>query len=376
VKKNLAIVITRLEMGGAQKIVLSLYKKLDRTKFNVYLITGKSGYFVKELANIKDDSVQLWNEIKHPISPITDLKAIFKMTKFFIEKKIDIVNTHCSKAGAIGRLAAKLAGINNVIYTVHGFSFHPYQNPISHFIYLLIEKILAWYTKIFIAVGQDIKQYGISKRIGNDYQYRVIPAAIDTELFMKKRNVRNEFLLSYGLKPDCFTVGMIGNMKKQKNAEEFVEIACLACNEDKNIQFILAGNGNPQKEEKLKRKIISVELEKRIKLIGWADKPEEFLASIDVFILTSRWEGLPCTIMQSYCTGIPFVATDIPGNSELQKYTGTGSLYEPGNILSAKNEIFRIRMNKFEPLKNIVEEFDENRMIEKYESEFDELFTN
>lgn len=368
-KKNLAIVITRLEMGGAQKIVLSLYNKLDRKKFNVFLIVGKGGILEQEVINIADNTVQLWKEIKHPISLFNDFRAIIKMAKFFRKHKIDVVNTHCSKAGAVGRLAAKFADIKNVYHTVHIFSFHTYQNPFSHLMYIIIEKVLTRYTKKFIAVGQDVKQYGISKRIGKHDQYSVIPAAVDTGIFIKKRNVRNEFLKAYGLHPQNFTVGMIGNMKKQKNSEEFVEIACLSCTDDKNIQFIFAGGGNGYKEEKLKRKIISSGFEKRIKLVGWIDKPEDFLASIDVFLLTSLWEGLPCSLIQTYCTGIPFVATDICGNSEFHKLTGAGSLYSPGDINSAKDKIYRMKGKKIEPLKNISEEFDEKRMIESYERE-------
>ena len=356
-------------MGGAQKIVLSLFNKLDRKKFNIFLISGKGGELEKEVINIADNTVQLWEEIKHPISLFNDFRAIIKMAKFFREQKIDVVNTHCSKAGAVGRLAAKLADLRNVYHTVHIFSFHAYQNPFLHLIYILIEKILTRYTKKFIAVGHDVKQYGLSKRIGKHYQYSVIPAAVDTGIFIKKRNIRNEYLKAYGLKSENFTVGMIGNMKKQKNSEEFVEIACLACTDDKNIQFIFAGGGNVYREEKLKRKIFSSGFEKRIKLVGWIDESSDFLASIDVFLLTSLWEGLPCSLIQTYCAGIPFVATDIFGNSEFHKLTGAGSLYSPGDINSAKYKIYRMKGKKIEPLKNIIEKFDEKRMIESYEQE-------
>jgi glycosyltransferase involved in cell wall biosynthesis len=357
-------------MGGAQKIVLSLFNKIDRKNFNVYLIAGKGAYLDNEALNIKDGTVQLWEEIKHPISPTNDIRAIIKMAKYFREKKIDIVNTHCSKAGVIGRLAAKLNGINDVFHTVHLFPFHAFQNAFVHNLYVFIERVVTHYTKKIIAVGQDIKQYGIRSSVGKESQYTIIQASVDTERFVKKRNVRDQFLESLGLLPDNFTVGMVGNMKKQKNPEEFIEIACLSCAEDKNIQFILAGGGNVKKERKLKRKINSAGFEERIKLLGWIDNPEELFSSIDVFVLTSLWEGLPCTLLQSYCAGIPFVATDINGNSEVKKLTGVGSLYNNGDIVSAKNAIFRMRGKKFSPSKSIVSEFDESLMIKNYESLF------
>ena len=106
---NIAIVITRLDLGGAQKVALYLAKYLDKKKFNVHLIAGSGGYLDKEAITQKNGAVyQLWPEIKHPISPINDFKAVLKLKKYFVENKIDIVHTHSSKAGIIGRLAARL----------------------------------------------------------------------------------------------------------------------------------------------------------------------------------------------------------------------------------------------------------------------------
>lgn len=367
-KKNVVIIITRLDLGGAQKVALSLFEKLDRKKFNVTLIAGKGGILDNEVKGIK--GVLLWEEIKHPISPFYDLKAVLKLAKFIRENRTDIVNTHSSKAGILGRLAAALSGIKNVFHTVHGFSFHENQNPAAHFFYLMIERIVEPFTKKYIAVGNDVKNYGIKKGVGSENNYTVIRAAVNTSLFAEKRNVRKEFLEKFGLNPKKITVGMIGNLKKQKNPEEFVRIANLACFKDKNIQFIFAGGGGKKQTEKINKLIKEFGISERVKLAGWVEKPEEFMSSIDVFLLTSLWEGLPCTLVQAYCAGVPCVATDIAGNSEFLNYTDGGKLYPKGDIKAAVEYILKIKKRKIIPSKKILSEFDEKNMVKQYEKVF------
>ena len=162
-KKHIAIVITRLDLGGAQKIALYLAEKLDRKKFEVFLIAGAGGYLDSQAAKLKGVKIILMPELKHPISLFDDMKAVSTLTKFFTDNKIDIVHTHSSKAGIIGRLAAKFAGVKNVIHTVHGFSFHEYQNPVIHAMYVVLEKLAAPWTNTLVAVGQDVIKYGLKK---------------------------------------------------------------------------------------------------------------------------------------------------------------------------------------------------------------------
>jgi len=377
-KKNIAIVVTRLDLGGAQKVALALFEKLDRKKFNVHLIAGKGGLLDKQIADYGlraagskyGANIQLWDEIKHPISPLNDIKASLKLAGYFRENKIEIVNTHSSKAGILGRLAAGLAGIKDVYHTVHGFSFHENQNPFTHSLYRITEWAFAPYTKKFIAVGRDVIAYGTEKGVGQSAQYALIRAAVDTAFFRKKRKVRADFLKKYGLIPGNFTVGMIGNLKKQKNPEEFVKIAALACAADRKIQFILAGGGNEKDHGRISGLIRRFEIGSRVKLAGWINNPGDFMSSIDVFLLTSLWEGLPCTLVQAYCAGIPSVATDIPGNSEFVKLAASGVLYAPGNPREAVLRIMELKNKTIRPSAGLLAEFDEKRMVKQYEQEF------
>lgn len=367
-KTNIAIVITRLDLGGAQKIALYLAENLDKKKFNVHLIAGKGGDLDIEALKLikKDVIVNLFNEIVHPINLFYDSIAIFKLKDYFVKNKIDIVHTHSSKAGIVGRKAAYLAGVKKIIHTVHGFPFHKYQNFFIHFIYVLIEKIFAFITDKLIAVGYDVMKYGLSKGVGNREKYGVIRPGVEINLFKKQKVNRKEYLAKYGLNPKLFTVGMIGNCKKQKNPEGFIEIAKKVLNENKDIQFVFAGGGKDL--NKYKKIIKNQNLSNKIKFIGWIEEPEKFLKSIDLFLLTSLWEGLPCTLVQAVCAGKTCVATDIDGNREFMQQIGLHDyLFEPFDYYKAKEIIIKIKnKGQRKPKTSKLYEYDLKYTLNRY----------
>ncbi len=368
-KVNIAIVITRLELGGAQQVALYLARHLDRKKFNVHLIAGRGGMLDEKTGKepkAQIPRVELWDEIVHPIRPDKDLAAYRKLKKYFIENKIDVVNTHSSKAGLLGRLAARAAGVKKTVHTVHGFPFHKYQNPVMHWGYVLLEKFAAAFTHKLVAVGNDVKEYGLKKGVGKPGQYEVIRAGVDLKKFMRQKTKDRSFIRAQGLDPKLFTVGMIGNLKKQKNYKEFIEIAKEATAGNDKIQFVFAG-GHASGSG-------SVETgSDRARFIGWTDQPEVFMASLDCFLLTSLWEGLPCTLVQAAAAGKYIIATDIYGNREFVKLAG-GFLYEPGNIRQAAQRILQLagRPVKIKPAAGFLMEFGSDFMLKKYEKLFGE----
>ncbi|MEI7640611.1 MAG: glycosyltransferase family 4 protein [bacterium] len=359
-KKRIAIVITKLELGGAQQIALFLAENLDRKKFEVFLIAGTGGYLDKKVS--KKIKLNLWEDLTAPISPIKDIKTLFKMKQFFIDNKIDIVHTHSSKAGILGRLAAKLAGVKKIIHTVHGFSFHEYQNPFIHAMYVLLEKMAAPWTNTLVAVGKNVQEYGLKKGIGKKSQYKIIRAGIDIGLFRKNKA---------GHKNKVFTVGMLGNLKAQKNPMAFVEIAKKTLALDTHLQFVFAGDGPMRKQ--VKEKLKAYNIETKVNLIGWTDKPDKFLQSLDLFLLTSLWEGLPCTIAQAIAAGKPCVVSNIAGNKELILDKKTGLTYPCFDYRTAAEDIIFLKNNKKTAAKYtkaayemIEKDFDLKNMLKQY----------
>lgn len=376
-KKNIAIVITRLELGGAQKVALFIAENLDRKRYNVHLITGIGGILDDYAREIQDINLVFLASLKHPIRPFSDIRAILALKKYFKSNKIDIVHTHSSKAGIIGRFAARLAGVPSIIHTIHGFSFHEYQNPVLHRMTLFLEKLGAKLTKKLIAVGRDVVSYGLEKKIGSKEQYVVIRASVDINRFRNADVNKSEYLQKFGLSPNVCTVGMVGNLKKQKNPVAFLEIANQLLSMDKNVQFIFAGNG-PLKN-RVENLIKKYGIEKNVKFLGWVDEPEKFIKSLDVFLLTSLWEGLPCTLAQAIVAGKPCVATNINGNREILKDLNTGFLYDPFDYKEAAEIILQIKNMEGkikecpENVKGIMDEFSLENMLASHEALYDNI---
>jgi glycosyltransferase involved in cell wall biosynthesis len=369
-EKKIAIIITKLELGGAQQTALYLAEHLDRDKYEVHLISGAGGYLEDYAKKIPDLNLFHMESFKHPVRPFYDLATFMRLKRYLKEKKIDLVHTHSSKAGFLGRLAASAARVPIIVHTAHGFPFHEYQNPVAHRIFIMLEKVAAKRTDTLIAVGYDVMEYGISKNVGNHDLYKVIHAGVDLEKFKMPGTPREMYLTRNGLNSTTFTVGMIGNLKKQKNPFEFVEIANRVLEQDQAVQFIFGGDG-PLREV-VQERLAVYGIESKVKFLGWIDTPEDFLHSIDLFLLTSLWEGLPCTLPQAFIAGKPCIATDIMGNREVLARARAGYLYRPGDVDSAARII--LNMKNGEEKKHIpldqgleLEEFDFEHVLAEHE---------
>jgi len=368
-KKNIAIGMTRLDLGGAQKVALYLAEHLDKNKFNVHLIAGRGGYLDKQVLSEKSGvTYQLLKEIKHPISLIDDTKALFELKKYFENNKIDVVHTHSSKAGILGRKAAWLAGVKKIVHTIHGFSFHEHQNFLMHGIYRFLEISMAAITDDLIAVGEDVVDYGIKMGVGRAGKYTVIRAGVELKKFKKAAANARAAVKKYGIKPGQYTVGMIGNLKKQKNPLAFVEVAKRVVEKYPKARFIFAGDGPLRK--KAEELISRYGLSNNVELLGWVEKPEEFMAACNLFLLTSLWEGLPCTLAQAAAAGKICVATDIYGNREIIKGLGEGYLFKPSDYDSAAAYIIEemSKKSRYKPQSaKYLSQFDADLMVKQHE---------
>ena len=377
-KKSIAIIITKLDIGGAQQTALYLAKHLDRKKYNVHFIAGAGGNLDEYAHSIPNLNLHLIKTFKHPVRPLLDLKAYLEIKKYLINNEIDLVHTHSSKAGFLGRIAAHAAKVPVIIHTAHGFSFHEFQNPVVHRIYVALERFSAKRSHALIACGENVMEYGLLNKIGNREKYFVIHAGVDLDLYRNARFDKNAYLQKHGLNSANFTVGMVGNLKKQKNPIEFVKIAKRVLDTDPDVQFMFAGDGPLRK--KVEQILYNYNIEHKVKFLGWIKDPEFFMNVVDVFLLTSLWEGLPCTLPQAIASKKPCVATNIDGNKEILKNLDAGFLYAPGDTERAANIILNIK--NINPRKiifninkeHILDKFDFRYILKQHEELYDRLF--
>ena len=343
-KINILYVITKLELGGAQKQLLTLVRGLDKEKFSPYIITAYDGLLVdaaKDIPNLKLIRCKLF---ERDIRPVQDILVLFFLYYFIKINNIDIVHTHSSKAGILGRLAAKTAGIKIIIHTVHGWSFHNYQIKAAYYFYLFLEKICAAFSSAIIVVSQWDKDWALQQAVGRQDKYRLIRYAVNYEEFKNSigpSQIRKEL----GLCETDLVVGMVACFKPQKSPLDFIKLASAINKDFPDAKFILVGDGVLRK--KICALIDKFNLKEKVILTGWRNDIVQILSCLDIFVLTSLWEGLPIVVLEAMAAGLPVVATDTGGIREVVLHGKTGYLVNPRDVQALRDKLKELLMQPY-----------------------------
>ncbi|MDD5687978.1 MAG: glycosyltransferase family 4 protein [Elusimicrobia bacterium] len=368
-------IITLLELGGAQENTLYTCEHLDKNKFEPILICGKGGILDSKTKNIKTYYV---NELIREIHPINDIIAIIKIYKIIKKEKPDIVHTHSSKAGIVGRWAAYFAHVPKIIHTFHGFGFHDYQLFIVKTIYVLAERLTAKITDQFICVSNENILKGLKNKIGLKERYTMIRSGIKLQDYQIEVSVEKK-KKEFGITNEK-VVGMVACFKEQKAPLDFVKVANLVCSKNPSVKFILVGDGKLRKQIELLVKKLN--LQKNIIITGWRQDINEIIKIFDIFLLTSLWEGLPRVIIEAMASGLPVVATYVDGTKEIVQEGLTGYVTYPHEIEKMAERIIRVladvelRKKLSEEAKKTVKEFDIDLMVSQQEKLYLSLAAN
>lgn len=326
-KINLLFVITKLELGGAQKQLLSLIKHLDKERFNLFLFTSSYGLLVKEAQAIIGLSLYKSKYLEREINPLKDLLALLEIISFIRKNHIQILHTHSSKAGILGRAAALFTKVKVVIHTVHGWSFNDYQPRVKRLFFIWLERLSARFSDKLIVVSDYDRQKGLDNHIGSENKYSLIRYGVDyAEFNIKDQNIREEL----GINPNDLVVGMVACFKPQKSPQDFIRLAFLTGQNIANVKFILVGDGTLR--SRIERLINKFNLRNKIILTGWRNDIPRILSAIDAFVLTSLWEGLPIAVLEAVASSKPIVATNTGGISEIVIENKSGFLAKPKDV--------------------------------------------
>lgn len=317
---TVAQVITRLDLGGAQRHVLDLLRGLDPLRYRRLLITGPSGAMDGEADAIPGVERHNLPELSRNIHPLRDLQTMIHLRRLFIRERVDIVHTHSSKAGIVGRFAARWAGVPMVFHTIHGFGVYAGAEPTRR-LFRYAERLAAPLADRLIAVSDRTRQEGLAMGIGRCRQYVTISYRIDGAPFAvpsdRRRPARDSVFLD-----GAPTVGMIACLKPQKAPHDFVRVARLVHQELPTARFLLIGDG--ELRTSLEAEIKAQGLATCCMLLGWRRDVPDLLAAMDVLVLTSRWEGLPIAVLEAMAAGKPVVAMDAGGVAEAVEDGVTG----------------------------------------------------
>lgn len=325
---SIARIVTCLELGGAQLSAVHLANHFARKGWKSYLIHGPGGY-LESRAGRFDPAVEriCLADLVRPVRPVADLRALVSLTGLLRRLKPDIVHTHSSKAGVLGRLAASFAGVARVYHTIHGFSFTSPPRSARERAFAAAERFAARFSRRLIAVtGRDIGK-GLSAGIGAADQYLLIRSGIDL------RAIR-----AVSLHPaDHPVIGTVSCFKPQKDLFTFLEICARLAATDASLRFEVVGDGDLRGP--IEVRIRELGLTDRMSLLGWREDVIEVVARWSVFVLTSLWEGLPKAVLEAQALGVPVAATAVDGTCEVVEDGTTGRLFAPGDASAGADAV-------------------------------------
>jgi glycosyltransferase involved in cell wall biosynthesis len=334
-------VITRLIVGGAQENTLATVAGLGRIPgVDVHLISGPStgpeGSLEAEAKNLT-----VVPELVRPVHPLKDWLALRKLEKLFREEKPDLVHTHSSKAGILGRLAARRAGVPIIIHTVHGPSFGKFQSAPANFIFRNAERLAARATTHFVVVADAMKEQCLAAGIGRPEQYTKIFSGFTLEPFLSARNDL-DLRARLGLAPGDFIIGKIARLFKLKGHDDLFAVAPELIRQNPKIKFLIIGDG-PWRG-RFENLTESLGVKSHFVFTGLV-RPEEvpkYTGVINALAHLSLREGLARALPQAMAAAKPVVAYDCDGAREACQDGRTGFLIRAGDLTTLKNRLLQL----------------------------------
>jgi glycosyltransferase involved in cell wall biosynthesis len=308
-----ARIIARLNIGGPARQVCFLHERL-RDEFDTILITGQLDAGEGDMSGLLNspEGVYKIGTLSRPIRLFSDLRSVGQTYQILRKERPDIVHTHTAKAGAIGRVAALLAGVPVRIHTYHGHVFSGYFSPSVTRMFIGIERWLNRFTTAVIAISESQRKELVEVyKVASPEQTRVIPTGFE----LKFDNARAE------RDPKVMNVTWTGRLVPIKGVDLLAEVIELAARELPLAKFSIAGDG-PERS-KLQRLPC-----KNFELLGWQQDLSPLWLGSDVALLTSINEGTPASLIEAMASGIPFVATKVGGVPDI-----AGSSEAPNGLL-------------------------------------------
>lgn len=365
---HVVYIITKLELGGAQKVCLTLFEQLRNKGIITQLISGKEGILIDQVTKMPHSI--LFDELCREVGGIfQEIKCFFKLHKILRDLKKQhpnlIVHTHSTKAGLLGRWAAFFAGISYRVHTIHGYGFNNYQHWTVRYSIIFLEWITGFITTHFICVSTEDTKNGIRLLPGFSHRHSIIRAAIDYQKFYNPTITHTQF-------PDkqkTFVFGTIACFKKQKNLFDLLCAFQWAYNHDNTIRLEIIGDGILHAD--IVHWITQHALQKVITLHGWQHNVIPYMLNWHCFTLSSLWEGLPCSIVEARCLKLPVISYNTGGISDIILHEKNGLLCTPGDWLSLAQNMYFLKKNphihaSLSTYKDNLADFTSENMIQQH----------
>jgi glycosyltransferase involved in cell wall biosynthesis len=369
-------VITRLIVGGAQENTVLTCEGLAQRGHRVTLISGPTrgpeGSLVPRVRGGAYTFIEVPQLVRR-VSPRLDWAALRALKSLYHELRPDVIHTHSSKAGILGRFAAPRNG-PAVVHTIHGMSFNRTQPWLVRRVYATLEKHAARRTHAIVTVADAMIEQSLAAGVCERSRMTTIHSGMETELFDASRYDRARLRRSWGVEPQHVVVVTVARMFRRKGYEQLLPALARAAAGDANLRFVWIGDGAQRAE--YEAELTRLGLRQRTTLTGLVppERIPELLSGCDLLAHASQWEGLPRVAVQALLCGLPVVAFDIDGTPEVVTNGRTGVCVPLGDEAGFAAGILRLAADP-ELRRSLAEtgrtrclhDFNWRRMVERLE---------
>jgi glycosyltransferase involved in cell wall biosynthesis len=317
-------IITRLDKGGSADVFLDLTLGLKEMGHDVCIAVGPTRDPQTDLAAFSSRTgipVHHIKYLKRDCLPFNDILAFFKIMKLIRKIKPDVLHTHSSKAGFIGRIAGRIAGVNVVVHMPHGHIFYGYFSSFKARLFIFLEKIAALFADKILTLTEIEKKDYIQEKIAEENKIVTIPCGIDIDRYaLSGSTIRDEF----GISPDKPVIGWVGRTEPVKGCEFFLKACCLIKKEMPSARFLLVGEG--ALKEEMEALAQSLGITEEVIFAGYRTDMPEIMNSIDLLLHTPLNEGLGRVLLEAMTCEKPIVSANVGGIPEIIEHEMEGLL--------------------------------------------------
>ena len=332
-------IIGRLNIGGPARHAILLTQGLRSRGYQTVLVAGQEEPeegSLRDLATDKGVEPLFIPELGREVRPNRDFVALWKLVRLLRRQRPDIVHTHTAKAGALGRIAAKLTGIPIIIHTFHGHVLNGYFSRGMTRLFLGIERCLAGLSTKIVTVSEGQRRELLRLGIGKPENVGVMPLGLELDGLLRSDLRRGEFRQRLGISAETPLVGIIARLVPIKDHGTFLQAAADLHRYRPDVRFLIVGDGECRSA--LEQQAHALGVDGCVHILGWQRDLEPIYADLDLVVLSSLNEGTPVSLIEAMAAGVPVVATSVGGVPDLIADEKTGLLVpsmDPGALSRA-----------------------------------------
>jgi glycosyltransferase involved in cell wall biosynthesis len=323
--------------------------------------------------------VRTFPSLVQPLHPLKDFKAILDLTGHLMAKPYQVVHTHNSKAGFIGRLSAKLARVPVIVHTVHGFAFHEQEPPWRQFLFRNLERLASHWCDKMIFISQPLIDWALKEKIICTKKMARIYSGIEMDRFSPVSEQQKQRLKAkWGLQEQDLVIGMVSKLWEGKGHALLIRAFKEILKEKPRARLVIVGEGYLM--ESLKDLVSQMELSDTVVFTGFLEEVPQVIATFDVAVLPSYFEGMGRVLLEAMAMEKPVVGTLVGGIPDLIEQGVNGYLVSPGNEAELASAVLKILNNKGLAVKmgeagrkKMTDRFSADTMVRSIEEIYSEL---